>query len=260
MSLRAAEIIDKQTDLAKSIYTQQGYAQALCAPKAFHLLSVCSIFHSILQARSAAMEFGAVENAMNPEFYRLRWSVFEDVSNIRVVDDMDSPHPELLPFEGHPIAKQLPFKLPLQEIPILITPLTEWENPTYKRPEALRVRRADGGAVTVADVVEQLSGYLIKYKGDMHEATHLSLLWKDTETSGDGTRVNGLSDAHEDPITGPYEYSTETRAFFNGFGDIEVGDAFAYVDLWIEGQYGESFENFWKERPSEEALLDLSAT
>jgi hypothetical protein len=204
------------------------------------------------------MEFGAVENAMNPAFYRLRWSVFEDVSNIRVVDDMDSAHPELLPFEGHPIAKQLPLKLPLQEIPILISPLAEWEHPTYKRPEALRVRRADGGAVTVADVVEQLSGYLLKYKRDIHEATHLSVLWK-TETVEDGTCVTSLSNAHEDPITGAYEYSTETRAFFDGFGDIEVGDAFAYVDLWIEGQYGESIENFWKERPSEEALLDLSA-
>jgi hypothetical protein len=204
------------------------------------------------------MEFGAVENAMNPAFYRLRWSVFEDVSNIRVVDDMDSPQPELLPFEGHPIAKQLPFKLPLQEIPILIRPLLEWEHPTYKRPKALRVRRADGAAVTIADVVEQLSGYLIKYKRDIHEATHLSLSWK-TETAEDGTSVTGLSHAHEDPLTGAYEYSTETRAFFDDLGDIEVGDAFAYVDLWIEGQYGESIENFWKERPSEEALLDISA-
>lgn len=33
--------------------------------------------------------------------------VFEDVLKIRVVDDLDSLNPELLPFLGHPIAKEL---------------------------------------------------------------------------------------------------------------------------------------------------------
>jgi hypothetical protein len=117
------------------------------------------------------MEFGAVNTAMNPAFRRLRWSVFEDVSNIRVVEDLDSPQPELFPFLDHHIAGEPATKIPLREIPIDIDALMAWETSDYERPESLTVHRADGGAVTVGDVVEQLSGYIIANKDDLLEAT-----------------------------------------------------------------------------------------
>lgn len=125
----------------------------------------------------------------------------------------------------------------------------EWEHPYYQYPEKLIVRREDGGVVTVGDVVEQLSEYLVRYKGDIIEATHLSLSWT-TEIREDGTAVSGLSHAHEDPDTGAYEIDFDRgRAFFSGFGGhLDEGDEDVYVELWIEGQYGETFEGFWREQ------------
>lgn len=54
------------------------------------------------------MGFSELDTSMNEEFSRLRWSVFDDISQIQVADDPDSLTPNLSPFLGHPIAsKQL---------------------------------------------------------------------------------------------------------------------------------------------------------
>ena len=194
------------------------------------------------------MEFGTVNTAMNPAFHRLRWSVFEDVSNIRVVEDLDNPQPELFPFLDHPIAGEPATKIPLREIPIDIEALMQWETSDYERPESLTVHRADGGAVTVGDVVEQLSGYIIANKDDILEATAPYLhMW--TRSAGDATNVTNI------PALGHYDISDDTRAFFNGFSsDIAVDDLSINVKLWVEGQFGETIDDFWKDRPSEEEL------
>lgn len=194
------------------------------------------------------MEFGTVDTVMNPAFDRLRWSVFEDVSNTRVVEDLDSPHPELFPFLDHQIAGEPATKIPLREIPINIEALITWETSDYERPERLTVHRADGRAVTVGDVVKQLSGYIIANKDDILEATapYLSM-W--TQNAGDATNVTNI------PALGHYDISDDTRAFFNGFNsEISVNDVSVNVLLWVEGQFGETFDDFWKLRPSEEDL------
>lgn len=201
-----------------------------------------------------------VPNAMNRAFNRLRWSVFDPPSTILVVDSPATPNSPLVPFVGHPITTQPATDIPLREIPFYITPLTEWEHPDYERPAALIVRREDGGVVTVGDVVSQLSDHLIKYKGDIIEATHLSLCWK-TEVKEDGTAVAGLSNTHEDPVTGAYEIDFDAgRAFFSGFGGhLDEGDEDVYVEVWVEGQYGEGFEGFWRERLEFMGLVEEEA-
>jgi hypothetical protein len=99
--------------------------------------------------------------SMNDVFNRLRWPIFEDISNIRVLDGPKISNPDLLPFVGHAIATEPASQIPLTEIAFLIYDLAvhHSEFPDYTAPEDLCVSRADGGIVTVKDVVEQLSVY-----------------------------------------------------------------------------------------------------
>jgi hypothetical protein len=194
------------------------------------------------------MEFGSVNTAINNNFYRLRWSVFEEVSNIRIVEDLDSPNPELLPFLGHRIRGELATKVPLREIPCCISFLMGSETPDYERPETLTVHRADGGAVTIRDVVEQLSAYFVANK-DIILEDKAPFLHTTTDKAEDRTNVLSI------PALRSYDISDDTRVFFDGFArDVEVGDDSVNVDLWAEGQFGESIGYFWKNRPSEDTL------
>ncbi|UPX15133.1 uncharacterized protein EKO05_0005592 [Ascochyta rabiei] len=133
-------------------------------------------------------------------FRRLRWSVFEAVSNVHVVEDLDSPQPELFPFLDHQIAGEPATKIPPREI-------------------------ADGGAITIGDILKQLLGYIIDNKDDILEATAPFLsVW--TQNAGDGTNVTNI------PALRHYDISDNTRAFFNGFtSEITVDDAGINVDL-----------------------------
>jgi hypothetical protein len=206
----------------------------------------CPLF-TFLQLHS--MEFGTIDTETNPAFCRLRWSVFEDVSHICVVEDLDSPHQELSPFLNHRVAGEPATTIPLREIPIDIDALMAWETSDYERPESLTVHRADGGAVTVGDVVEQLSSYLIANKDDILEATAPCLSMR-TQSAGDARNVTSI------PALGHYDISDDTRVFFNGFSsEIAVGDVSINVMLWVEGQFGETIDDFWKNGPSEEDLL-----
>ena len=73
-----------------------------------------------------------------------------------------------------------------------------------------------------------------------------------TQSSGDATNVTNI------PALGHYNISDDTRAFFNGFSsDIVVNDTSINVKLWVEGQYGETVDEFWKNGPSEEELSML---
>jgi hypothetical protein len=51
--------------------------------------------------------------------------VFEDVSNIRVVEDLDTPQPELVPILGHSTEGESATSIPLREIRLNILTLME---------------------------------------------------------------------------------------------------------------------------------------
>lgn len=188
------------------------------------------------------MDFGTVETAMSDAFNRIRWSVFEEVSSICVVDDPNSLTPRLSPFLGHPIAAEAASVIPLREMVFCIQILMEVEIPDdCERVESLFVRRADGDIVTVADVVEQLSGYFIANRDDILEAKAPFLYM--THEMEDGMHVVGI------PALGSYPIPDDTKVFFDGFhGDIEVGECALNVDLWAAGEDGRSVEYYWKSR------------
>ncbi|KAH7074588.1 hypothetical protein BKA63DRAFT_513299 [Paraphoma chrysanthemicola] len=111
---------------------------------------------------AAGMAFSEVDTAMSEEFDRLRWSVFEDLSTIQVANESESIEPELSSFLGHPIASEPATEDPLHEIAFCSDDLQNFEAADFEAPEPLLVRRADGGIVTIGDVVEQLSRYFVK--------------------------------------------------------------------------------------------------
>jgi hypothetical protein len=177
-----------------------------------------------------------VETAMAEAFDLLRWSVFEDVPNILVTDNAEQPSPNLSSFVGHPIATEAATETPLHEITFTIETLDDYEAYGYVRPRPLIVRRADGGIVTVADVVEQLSAHLIAHKDEILEAKEPLLHARSRGADGE-LRMSVPALPVEENIP------TNTRVFFDGFfGDIESGTRALPIQLWAEGECGESVE------------------
>jgi hypothetical protein len=194
----------------------------------------------------ADMAVSGNRTAMSEEFNRLRWSVFEDITKIQVANDPDGITPHLLPFLGHPIASEAASQDPLYEITFCIDALEEWEAPEYEEndiviPEPLVVRRADGGIVTISDVIEQLSRYIITHKDIILEAKSSCLHWTTHETTEGGEHIDNIP-AYEDVLA-----SADTKVAFDGFfGSIEAGRYALPVVLWAEGEEGMTLEYYWK--------------
>ncbi|KAI4613389.1 uncharacterized protein J4E87_009856 [Alternaria ethzedia] len=165
---------------------------------------------------------------LNEAFERLRWSVFKDITNILVLDD---PKTALSPFDGHAIASKSASGIPLTKIAFSIDELNQFaaletgfsddefdepgfeENRRYQRPEPLLVTRADGGTVTVADVVQQLSVYFLTHKED--------ILMAKAYTNGDMSDHGADDDqAATNTLAKDQGASPGTRVFFDGFFGI----------------------------------------
>jgi hypothetical protein len=193
----------------------------------------------------AGMAVSEIDTAMSDEFDRLQWSVFDDISKIQVANNSTSLTPDLLPFVGHPIASEAATQDPLHEIAFCIEALEEFEAFDYEEsdmdaPDPLVVRRADGGIVTIADVVEQLSRYIIVHKDMILEAKSPFVLMTHEITEG-GEHVVRLP-AYEDVLASP-----DTKVAFQGFyGNIKAGHYALPVLLWAEGEEGKTLRYFWK--------------
>jgi hypothetical protein len=90
--------------------------------------------------------------------------------------------------------------------------------------------------VTIADIVEQLSRYLISRKDKMLESKSPFLQITD-EIKGGGEHVVGIP-AYED-VLAPHD----TKVAFEGFfGSIEAGNYALSVELWDDGEEGKALE------------------
>jgi hypothetical protein len=188
-------------------------------------------------------------NNMSAEFARLRWSVFDDVSEIRVEDDPDNINTELLPFWDHAIASKAATEYPLREISFSIDDADEFDSDDFEAPEPRVVRRQDGGVVTIADVVEQLSEYLIENKDKILEAKAADLHWTQWV---DGEQVD---DVRTPTYDDDESLSSDMKVAFGGFfGGVQSWDTVVPVELWADGQDGKSLEYFWKSRTNPEGF------
>jgi hypothetical protein len=182
---------------------------------------------------------------MSTAFARLRWMVFDDPSKVQVVEDVNdlsSISPDLSPLSSHPLALEAASVPPLREIKLCSFDMEEYESDGFKLPDPVVVGRVDGGVITVMDVVEQLSAYLIAHKDMILEAKAAFL--RTTHDVVDGEHVLG-NPADEISVMPP----ADTKVFFDMFwGKISEDYWAVSVQLWAEGEHGESMEQFWSDR------------
>jgi hypothetical protein len=202
---------------------------------------------NLLHASDDPMASSETYNDMSDEFGRLRWSIFDDVSKIRVEDDPDNIDTELLPFWDHAVASKAATEYPLHEISFSISDADEFDSDGFEAPEPRVVRRVDGGVITIADVVEQLSQYLIENKDKILEAKAADLHWSHWV---DGERVGDVGTPECDYDDPP---SSDRRVAFEGFfGGVQSRNTVVPVELWGDGQEEKSLEYFWKSRANPE--------
>lgn len=123
--------------------------------------------------------------------------------------------------------------MPISEIAISIEDLDNYEAYDYvddeSAPDPVHVRRADGGVVTILDVVEQLSPYLITNKDAILEVK--APMIAGTHEIVDGMHVQGIP-AHDESM--PPE---GTKVWFDGFfGRVQVGTHSVPVCLVADGE------------------------
>ncbi|KAH4964609.1 hypothetical protein HBI24_127760 [Parastagonospora nodorum] len=180
-------------------------------------------------------------------FSRLRWSVFEDPSTIRVADDASKPAPSLTPYtHHHPVALEAACTPPVKEIYFTMQVYGEYEGwdssplQDIQRPATawheVAVRRSDGDALLVADVVEQLHAYFQEQKDWILEA------------------LTPLYDVQQGlEIDTPIPQGA--RVWFEGFEATEVtGDGTVGVAVWLEGMDEFGVEEFWRNRYRDHAV------
>jgi hypothetical protein len=173
-----------------------------------------------------------VTTTLSSAFRRLRWPIFESIQNIRVFGNSGNwklDKLETLPFDGHSIATQAATEVPFHQITFDIDTLRDYAQVerAFEMPQPLSVRRADNGIVTVGDVVEQLSAYLLIHKDAILQSKLHLISFK---------------------FPGSDEVPPDTRVFFSGFewnGTIEAGAEEIAVLLWANGEFGDTVEKLW---------------
>ncbi|PVH95052.1 hypothetical protein DM02DRAFT_618148 [Periconia macrospinosa] len=185
-------------------------------------------------------------NLNTAAFDRLRWPIFDDISNIQVMDDPDCLTTTLSPFLDHSIAEEPATDACLVEMLFNVGALLEFEGLDFEPPDDLVVSRDDGGTVTVGDVVAQLHEYFNVHKQDILQC--LAPVYNTRQSTTDGKRETVIEASGN-----LYQAIPEgKKVFFNGFGAgiIEPHAPVVEVELWCEGQDGRSAEYYWKSRAS----------
>jgi hypothetical protein len=173
-------------------------------------------------------------------FTRLRWAIFEDPSTILVADDASILAPELTPFtRHHPVALEAASQPPVKEIYFTMQVYGEYEGwdeeplEDVERPatawDEVAVRREDGEALLVGDVVEQLHHYFQKQKARIIEA--LTPLYNVQQGLGIDTPI-----------------PEGARVFFYGFESEITSGGTVGIAVWLEGLDEFNVEQFWQNR------------
>lgn len=184
-------------------------------------------------------------NINHDAFWRLRWSIFKDLSAIQVMDDPEDPKSPLSTFLGHPIAAKSATEIPIHGMFVSVLATMRQERPMGETdPEPLEIRRADGGTLTVGDVVEQLSAYCKHHHDEICEGKspflHLS-----HGTTEDGWSWTGISDQHNLD-----DYPDDLEVIFHELDtdEIDIEEPYVNVELWADGEDGVSSEYYWNNR------------
>jgi hypothetical protein len=102
--------------------------------------------------------------AMISAFSRLKWSIFEEPSTLRVAPIGEGSVAELEPVFGHPVAAEAASDVPLHETDFTIMVLSENEGQGWEASTPMAVRGKHDSIVTIGDAVEQLSPHFFAHR------------------------------------------------------------------------------------------------
>jgi hypothetical protein len=179
-------------------------------------------------------------------FDRLRWRVFGNIDDILVEEREDDKVTELLPFKNHPSAKEPATLTDITSLELTIEELTakqafdrSEEEDRYHAPAPLRVEKDEGHPITVGDVVGSLHEYLNTHKRDIIQAIN--------EIAGEEAVVE-VVDADGNAFSG---FEESQPLYFKCLYlecRLEDGQHTVSVDLFWEGDLGNTVDDFWRIR------------
>lgn len=199
-------------------------------------------------------------------FKRLHWIVFGPQSDITVQDGN-----ALTPFANHAIGSESIADPPISRITVKIqvcedkssmdeTDEEEWR---YQPPKPLVIEKRNGAPILLKDFVDQVHPFLNANKDEIYKCEDENYS-QPTELE-DGTKFDGVDpaefDGADEDADQPAELKffmrsgnipTGSRFFFDEvqFNELNVDDFEVYVGLFVEGNMGMSFDQFWRYRAS----------
>jgi|SRR5690242_4338266 len=199
-------------------------------------------------------------------FSRLHWIVFGPQSDITVQDGS-----ALTPFATHVIGLESISDPPVSKITVRIQVCedkssmdqTDEEEYQYQPPEPLVIEKRNGASILLKDFVNQVHPFLNANKDDIYRCEDENYS-QPTELE-DGTKFDGNNpaefdgvDEDEDQPTEPSLFvrsgniPTQSRFFFDQaqFNEADTDDFEVYIGLFVEGNMGMSFDQFWRFRNS----------
>jgi hypothetical protein len=195
---------------------------------------------------------------------RLYWNVFGPLSEVSVRDSTT-----LTPLSNHAIKSESVADPPISKIAVNIDVCqvkhsmdeTEEEKYRYQPPEPIVIEKLDGSPVSISDFVTQVHPFLNANKDEIFKCED-EIYTQPTELE-DGTKFVGVDPDDFDSLDGDEDESAESSHFFRSgnipadsrfffdqarFNELDTDEFEVYVVLFVEGNMGTSFEQFWGQR------------
>lgn len=190
---------------------------------------------------------------------RLHWNTFGPLDEISVRDGTT-----LTPLSNHDIRFESVADPPISRLAILIMACEEKhsfdehdEEYRYQPPKPLMIEKLNGTPITIEDFIAQVHSFLNANKDEIYKCVDESYVQPTNLANAQmyvGIDVDACTSVEE-------EESHEPKYFWRG-GNIPEGSRFffdearfnepgtdefeAYIEIFVEGNMGVSFEQFWE--------------
>lgn len=188
---------------------------------------------------------------------RLHWNVFGPLEDIQVRDEDGSTRP----LSGHRIASESLANPPLTHVEVNIATCsekhsrdeTDTDDGRYQEPDPLVIHKDDDSPISLQDFVEQVHEFFNVHKDEIYRCE--DEIYAVPEDLGGGQKVVGVdttdTSGFEDSATGHYYDSSGnipegSKFFFDDaqINQIDTDEYNIYVSLFVEGNYGQSLDEF----------------
>jgi hypothetical protein len=195
---------------------------------------------------------------------RLCWNVFGPLGGVSVRDGIT-----LTPLSNHAVKSESLADPPVSRIAVQIDVClqkysmdeTDEEEYRYQPPEPLVIEKLDGSPISLNDFVTQVHPFLNANRDEIFKCE--DELYTQPTKLEDGTMFVGVDPDDFDTLDGDEEESAEpshflrsgnipadSRFFFDHalFNEADTDEFEVYVILFVEGNMGTSFGQFWAQR------------